>query len=407
MTTRFAYQTTKHGCGIASVKNALIDITGNADFRFLPELDSTESAPSLAELIRYAEAQGLALEGFRIEAPIDREWNPGRSILLLSREEGLHAVYCPSVGPGLCTVFDPEKGKVLMRRKRLLSSFSGVYLAVGPYSGAGKPNVPRTRRFGRSLLFALVALSIFCLLFGALALGTALPSVFPLASFCLGCAGLILFLCFSSRFSKEFFRRYRPILHAPTPKERERQFRLFFHLRSLLFGRTIRWFALALGTIGAWAVLAVRDFALGISVLIGACLLCVSWLTDVPAAKREARRLEREEDDFKKKSLLPEEEDGLLSSIGKRSGRLSGYILARGMLILALSLPISLFSALLRSSLSFDVVIGGAVAIFLFLTQLDRLFSSSDVFLEKRKAEQAFLVLWAEEQNRKSTLPMK
>ena len=101
------------------------------------------------------------------------------------------------------------------------------------------------------------------------------------------------------------------------------------------------------------------------------------------------------------------ENDGLLSSIERRSNLLSRYIIARGMLVMVLSLSVSFFSALLRSSLSFDVVMGSAIAIFLFLTQLDRLFSSSGVFLDKKKAEQAFLVLWTEEQNRKSTLPMK
>ena len=407
MKPKIAYQTTKHGCGIASVKNALIDAAHDDGFRYLPEPDSSDVAPSLAELIRYGENHGLALEGYRIDLPPGRGWDPGKSILLLGEEGSLHAVYCSSFGPFLCRVINPEKGRCLVSRKRLLASFSGVYLTVGPFRGVTKPKMPRPRRFGHGLLFALIALSIVSLAFGGLLLGTSLPKIYSLISFCVGCAGLVAFLCLASAFSKDFSRRHRSLLSIQDPKERRRRFRLLFGLRSLLFGETLRWFALAVGILCAWAVLAVRDFALGIAVLIAACLLCVSWLTDVPVAKRETKRLEREEEEFQATDLALKENDGLLSSIERRSNRLSRYIIARGMLVMVLSLSVSFFSALLRSSLSFDVVMGSAIAIFLFLTQLDRLFSSSGVFLDKKKAEQAFLVLWTEEQNRKSTLPMK
>ncbi len=407
MIRRIAYQTTKHGCGIASVKNALIDAARNEGFRFLPEPESHESSPSLAELIQYAEEHGLSLRGYRIDPPFDKSWNPGKSILLLKEERSLHAVYCPNLGRGLCWVYDPEKGRRLMSRKNLLGSFSGVYLSVESFRGEAQPSVPRLKTNGRFLLFAFIALAVFSFSFGAFALGAGLPSVFPIVSFCLGAAGLSLFLCFVSRFSKGFATRYRGILFANGSKERGRRFRLLYRLRSLLFGETVRWFALALSLLSVWLLFALRDFPLGISILVGACLLSVSWLTDVPASKRESKRLEEEERSFQREGLSSEEQKRLLASMEKRSAALSRYILARGMLILLLSLAISAFSALLLDSFSFDVVIGYAVGIFLFLTQLDRLFASSTVFLETRKAEQTFLMIWTEEQNRTSTLPMK
>ena len=341
---RIAYQTTKHGCGIASVKNALIDAADNEDFRFLPEPESHESPPSLAELIQYAEEHGLSLRGYRIDPPFDKSWNPGKSILLLKEERSLHAVYCPNLGRGLCRVYDPEKGRRLVSRKNLLGSFSGVYLAIESFRDEAQPSVPRLKTNGRFLLFAFIALAVFSFSFGAFALGAGFPSVFPIVSFCLGAAGLFLFLCFVSRFSKGFATTYRGILSANDSKERGRRFRLLYRLRSLLFGETVRWFALALSLLSVWLLFALRDFPLGISILVGACLLSVSWLTDVPASKRESKRLEEEERSFQKEDLSSEEQKRLLASIEKRSAVLSRYILARGMLILLLSLAISTFS---------------------------------------------------------------
>ena len=130
------YQAQEKGCGFATVKMALIHMSHDPRYAFLPE-PHVVSGPDLATLISYAEEAGLHLRGYHAE-PVDLLVHAEFPLLVLLREEGkLHMAFLYKWKRSHYVLLDPAKGKRILSKQELSSLLSGDFLRIEGYEKKG------------------------------------------------------------------------------------------------------------------------------------------------------------------------------------------------------------------------------------------------------------------------------
>ena len=183
------YQAQEKGCGFATVKMALIHMSDDPRYAFLPE-PRVEEAPDLATLIDYAADAGLTLRGYFAPQKTEISESAEFPILpLLRGEGGLHIVFLYARRRRRFLLLDPALGKRSLREKDLLALWNGQFLRIEGYEKKGEPPNPKEGGYpvyGRaqgllSASLALLPMAVAAL--GLLFLDFSFPSSLTLACF--------------------------------------------------------------------------------------------------------------------------------------------------------------------------------------------------------------------------------
>lgn len=122
------YQSQDKGCGYASVKMMMKEL-GLRRAESLLEPAIQGQAPSLGELIQYAEDRGLTLAGYQFLEPSGLAQSAAFPLLLLVKEGGTeHLVLLKAKKGRHYRVLDPKRGRIRVSEKEMGSWFTGIYL---------------------------------------------------------------------------------------------------------------------------------------------------------------------------------------------------------------------------------------------------------------------------------------
>lgn len=161
------YQAQRKGCGYACVK-MLLSLNGVSHAEEIEEPLIRSQAPSLGELISFAQKGGLTLSGYKFLEPSGLLSHKDFPILLVLAREGVeHMVVVMKPRGGRFLVLDPDKGRLWVKKEELSEASTGVYLKQlafrKPPEGLEKPPYKRKRKWG-------IGLTIFPILESLLAL---------------------------------------------------------------------------------------------------------------------------------------------------------------------------------------------------------------------------------------------
>ena len=166
------YQAQEKGCGYAAIKN-LLAYNGFPHAESLTEPPISDKAPSLGELIAFADGFGLTLSGYKFLEPSALSTCDLFPLLLVLEEEGnSHLVMAKKKKKSRYLILDPALGESWQKEEDLLPKFSGVYLKQLSYEskqekGEAVPSLKRPLIAYALPLFPVLeaALAFFTILF--------------------------------------------------------------------------------------------------------------------------------------------------------------------------------------------------------------------------------------------------
>lgn len=179
------YQAQEKGCGFATVKMAMIYMSKDRRYAFVPE-PSVEVAPDLAQLISYAEEMGLRLRGYHAEPSTLLETTEFPLLLLLQEEGRLHMVFLAARKRNGFLLLDPSRGKRILTQQELVSLVTGDFLRIEGYAKKGGIrlwDVPKSSLWQRGAGFFAAFLPMAALGAGLFMLNGRFPTYVPLLCF--------------------------------------------------------------------------------------------------------------------------------------------------------------------------------------------------------------------------------
>ena len=312
------YQSQEKGCGYASVK-MLMEEMGLRNAERLPEPVISKQAPSLGELIAYAEARGLLLAGYQFLEPSGLARSQAFPLLLLVKEGGKeHLVMAKAKRRRGYLVCDPKRGKIRVDEKEMGSWFTGIYLKPLSFdpkkAEAYLRPLPKKVKGNPFLYFipfleTLVALGVLsCLRREGSFL---LLSLFLALYFLLWAGRNFLFLSSARSFDREYSSRCL----AGSPEERESLLRHYCAYKKVCFAPMLSLIenACAFLLLGFLLVLNEPLFALLILIPLSFSLLSTLFLA--PRRRKQKESIAEKEKRFAEEEMGQQERMALLEEL--------------------------------------------------------------------------------------------
>ena len=125
----------EYDCGFTALKVLFANTFNKEDYLYLCE-DENHGPFSLLELIDIAKNYGLILKGVKFEAP-EYDPLPSKPFLAVFKEgENVsHLIYVHKINKNNVEIFDPKKGKKVMKKKEFFTLFDGTALIIDKVEG--------------------------------------------------------------------------------------------------------------------------------------------------------------------------------------------------------------------------------------------------------------------------------
>ncbi|HBN00666.1 MAG TPA: hypothetical protein DD384_05550 [Firmicutes bacterium] len=126
---QFIYQESEKGCGLACLKMALVEATGESNYKFM----RLEKHPpySLKELQETAAKEGMELNFYKAnEKEKLKEIDSYPLFLLLNKEGHEHLVYVPRARKEKILVYDPAFGTYWAKKEEIMSNWGLIWGSI-------------------------------------------------------------------------------------------------------------------------------------------------------------------------------------------------------------------------------------------------------------------------------------
>ena len=391
------YQTQEKGCGFASVKMAMIHVTGNRDYAYVAE-PSDDPTPELATVLSYARDMGLHLRAFKTPNPGELEQAVEFPLILVLREDGpFHLVFVPRRKGGRFLVLDPSRGPYWIKSEDLVASFTGVYLKIESYEEGGQSDrdaLADTARpiSRRPLHYGLALLPMAFMLSGLAFLDFSFPPWAILTAF-----GATIAASFVQRWStlvamRRFDKRYLCGIDA-TPLRQRRELYVHYHaFKKAVFvsrGEVLGRFATVAA---AFFVFLLHDPFLAAFCAIGLALTALGHLLISPKVSAMRRQAEKDEERYLHGSLGPLQRQATLTALSSRAERYGRILGLKEASLTFLGLCLASLACHFAGSFTLQPFIFDFVCVEFFLMEGDRIFHISPILSEKKREETYFRV---------------
>lgn len=231
----FIYQENEKGCGLACLRMAMIEATGQSGYKYL----QLEGHPpyNLKSLQDAAGENGVKLNFYRAKAKNELACIKTFPIILLLNDEGReHLVYVPKAKKDKLLVYDPAKGKYWIKTDDILEKWGLVYgdfeLIEKKKCKYKKPRIVST--LDNSIMFLFQILSCVALFAGFYFMeddSNYILSIALLASYG------IFEIAFRAKMVASMKKYDRKWLHkiSENPKIRKDRFEHFYELKKSIF----------------------------------------------------------------------------------------------------------------------------------------------------------------------------
>ena len=392
------FQSQAKGCGYAAIKMALIHASGKEEFAYAEEPQIAYRAPSIADLVIYAERYGLSLEAYRVADPCELANNTEFPLLLVVKENRLtHMVYLIKKKRRHYIVLDPAKGRRKIRAEKLHGIFTGAFLCERGYRDMGvsicrKEPIPTKEKvldaafsFAPSLF--LVA-GLFCLDFLPLWVGMAFLGT--------GVISLVGGKMLKLWEFKQFDRRFGSFLLVEDEKERVELYTHFCAYKGLAFTTLGGFLTSFLEIASVFAMFLYREFLaerppyFALTLVFALLLGAMVNLLDGPRQKESMENVEEKEALFLRGNLSGKKRKLALLSLFASSSSFASFLLAKEGFTLGVSVVLSAVTMALTGSLDFIYFVYYALGIAFMLRCLTSCFKSGENLDRKRREEPYF-----------------
>ena len=232
----FVYQGDEEGCGLASLKMLLLDLTKKKGYRYLTS--DKEEDLSLEDIRQMAFKEGVDIKWKRCSKEEDLLTATTFPLLILLKGEGKgHLVYLKKAKKGRFLVYDPAIGKKWIKKEELVKGFSCVYgeavMFSDEYCPYSKPKIFPKTGFILSALSSL--LGIAALYFALYLLGK--EDSYVLTAALLSLYGLMSVgsRIISGIFSKKFDKKWLKCVPSTSKKKLARNYERYYAFKSSTF----------------------------------------------------------------------------------------------------------------------------------------------------------------------------
>jgi len=277
---RTIYQQQEKGCGYASIKMLLVALSGKKNFRYIVEPDSSSGAPNLVALTSWAAKYGLCITSFKSTYKSQLLRNKEFPILIIINSNGdSHLVMLYKRIGNSFLVFDPMKGKRLIKCKELVKQFSGVYIR-GNYVENGVEIKKKSIGFLKPKIFQifLELFSFISIFIGFYFISDEGNFLSPLILFC-----LFVLLKIFQRISLEktlikFDKKYSNKIDAISKPKRESIYKFFLNFKINYFSGPLCVFSNLIEIILLSIILCLNSVYYGIGLLVSLCISVALFL---------------------------------------------------------------------------------------------------------------------------------
>ena len=389
------YQAQEKGCGFATVKMALIYMSKDRRFAFLPE-PKVEVAPDLAELLSYAEEAGLHLRAYHAEPSTLRENAEFPLLLLLSEEGRLHMGLLLRQTGEKYLFLDPAKGKRILTAAELSGIWTGDFLRIEGYEKKGGLmmwDAPKPSLGSRVFSFLSAFLPMAALAAGLTTFNDRFPSYVPLLCFALAIAVSLLQKVALLKAMARFDATYMAGIDAKDLKRRRDLFVRYHAYKRAAFVHKAEVLGLFASTFAVLLFFFFHDLYLALAAAVGVGVLCLVELI----LKDKRRYLEGAAESAEGHYLFAlvnkprrEELRAQVQATGKAYARLLLFRQS-GVYLLSLVLAVS-FSFFGQGGASTLRVLFYLLSLSYLLFETTRLLQSGSLLEEKDKEEPYFLL---------------
>lgn len=231
----FIFQEDEKGCGLACLRMALIEATGQSGYKYL-QIDG-HPPYNLKNLQRAASEEGVEINFYRAQSSSELKNIRAFPTFLLLNEDGReHLVYVPKAKGDKLLLFDPAKGKFWVKVEQVSENWNLIYADIKvTRKEKCRFKKPKIIPFWQCFVLTLLEILSCGLLFAGFYLmnddSNYLLSIAMLASY-----GVfeILSRSFLMEAMKKFDKKWlRKIIEIP--KESKNRFKHYYELKKVLF----------------------------------------------------------------------------------------------------------------------------------------------------------------------------
>lgn len=397
MRREFAFQSSRNGCGYASVKNAIyFTVLNRRDILFAPEpkIEGNRS-PSLEDIINYGKSLGCSLGASRLLDKNDIASNKEFPLLgVVNVNRSLHLLLVLRKKRGKFILIDPELGRYSIHLDEFISIFTGIILRVEEYQDLGiryshEKILPLSRQFIMAGLSILPIISLACGVY--LLSNEEVPAFISVSLF-------FLFLIFSlvdlngkSLFLKNFDKKYLKCVDSENVLERKENLEHYNFLKGSLFS-TIPIFLCNVLTNAFFSLfLFLEDMFFGVCILIMYAFMLVNFLFIEPSFSKQERQISSMESTYVgTNDLSKEERIALLEEMNSKAMKYSRSVILNQSIIYVFSLGILfLFSFVFYQKLNPSYLIMKSLTL-LFLQSMFLKVLTEEKNIKKRRKEEFY-----------------
>ena len=351
------YQNQKRGCGYASIKMMLCHYSKKKEFRYLEEPPCYDEAPSLSDLIRYAERHGLYLKAYRYKEVSRLGENKFYPLLALLEEDGLsHLVYVERKAFGHFYILDPARGRRKLKEESFYKIFTGVFIIEEEYRAkeeriASPRYLDPLRTFISCLLSSASFLSLFASFYFVDDSGGLL---LPILLFCSFCLFVVLERGFLSWSMKKFDRSYISSLSTMPYGTRREAYIHYVTFKAGIFSRAPSLVSGALEIAALGVLFWLNEEWMGRAILSLFVLLLLTEALWGPWFRKKSKEVEESEDAFLGGYTYEKDDRRLISDLLRGSYRLAGFQAMRGYAFFLIELLLAFAVTYLSGSISLN-----------------------------------------------------
>ncbi len=392
-------QAQERGCGYAVVKMALVHCSRRRDFAYAPEPLAVIRSPSFADLVSYAQKNGLRLGCYKIRDRRDLLNNKDYPLMVSIEEAGVsHLVYLLKHRGHKFIFIDPARGKRAMKDEEFVAIFTGQYLKEEEYRECGvhyaRPEpIPQTNR--ALLGLCSFAIQIFILL-TMLFFGNGADYLFPLgfllaaASFMIAQRGML------SSTMKQFDKAYLARVDDDDYRVRTRNLVHYHSYKAAAFA-SMPSLAANFGTLATGSlILTLNDRYMGLCICAIYLLAMIEHLFLIPRYERRKVELEEKEARYQSVSIVKKKRAALLQDLTSDAYHLADYLSVRGLIIAGICIGLALFILYRNGDFVLNRFLFTAFAFFFIFHQVDALSKAGDLLATKRREEPYFALHFME-----------